>query len=109
MSSSRISPTSPFVYYRDLVVNKLSFRFFQYVPDRDPLPPNVQEMIKPGGPTTSYHIVGHPNWGMQQPVGPALRAENVFVLMNGGSFSTTCEFLSTLHNHGRVRLLSCGE
>jgi uncharacterized protein (TIGR03435 family) len=88
----------PFRYYRDLVVNKLSFRFFQYVPDREPLPPNVHEMVKPGA-DGKYHVVGHPNWGIQQPAAPHFGGK-VVVLMNGGSFSTTCEFLSTLHNHG---------
>ena len=88
----------PFRYYRDLVVNKLSFRFFQYVPDREPLPPNVDEMVKPGA-DGKYHWVGHPNWGMQQPAAPHFGGK-VVVLMNGGSFSTACEFLSTLHNHG---------
>jgi C-terminal processing protease CtpA/Prc len=43
--------------------------------------------------------VGHPNWGIQQPAA-AHFGGRVVVLMNGGSFSTTCEFLATLHNHG---------
>jgi C-terminal processing protease CtpA/Prc len=88
----------PFRYYRDLVVNKLSFSFFKYVPDREPLPANVHEMVKPGV-DGKYHLVGHPNWGIQQPAAPHFGGK-VVVLMNGGSFSTTCEFLSTLHNHG---------
>jgi hypothetical protein len=69
----------PFRYYRDLVVNKLSFRFFQYVPDREPLPPNVDEMVKPGA-DGKYHWVGHPNWGMQQPAAPHFGGK-VVVLM----------------------------
>jgi uncharacterized protein (TIGR03435 family) len=88
----------PFLYYRDLIVNKLSFRFFQYVTNREPLPPNVQDLVKPG-PDRKYHMVAHPNWGMQQPAAPHYGGKTV-VLMNGGSFSTTCEFLSTLHNRG---------
>jgi hypothetical protein len=88
----------PFRYYRDLIVNKLSFRFFQYAPNREPLPDNVTEMVKPGA-DGKYHVVGHPNWGMQQPAAPHF-AGKVVVLMNGGSFSTTCEFLAMLHHHG---------
>ncbi|HEY1496315.1 MAG TPA: TIGR03435 family protein, partial [Candidatus Solibacter sp.] len=88
----------PFLYYRDLIVNKLSFRFFQYVTDRDPLPPNVQDLVKPDS-DRKYHMVGHSNWGMQQPAAPHYAGKTV-VLMNGGSFSTTCEFLATLHHHG---------
>jgi uncharacterized protein (TIGR03435 family) len=88
----------PFRYYRDLVVNKLSFRFFQYVPGREPLPDNVKDLVKPvtGG---KYQVVGHPNWGTQQPAAPHFGGKTI-VLMNGGSFSTTCEFLAKLHNRG---------
>jgi uncharacterized protein (TIGR03435 family) len=88
----------PFKYYCDLIVNKLSFNFFQYVPNREPLPANVNEMVKPG-PDGKYHVVGHTNWGIQQPASPHFGGK-VIVLMNGGSFSTTCEFLSMLHNRG---------
>jgi uncharacterized protein (TIGR03435 family) len=88
----------PFRYYRDLIVNKLSFRFFQYVPNPEPLPANVQDLVKPGA-DKKYHFVGHPNWGTLQPGAPHFGG-NVVVLMNGGSFSTTCEFLATLHNRG---------
>jgi len=88
----------PFRYYRDLIVNKLSFRFLQYVPDREPLPPDVHEMVSLGA-DGKYHVVGHPNWGTHLPSAPHFGGR-VVVLMNGGSFSTTCEFLSTLHNHG---------
>ena len=88
----------PFLYYRDLIVNTLSFRFFQYVPDRALLPSNLQDLVKPG-PDRKYHMVGHPNWGTQQPATPHFGGKTV-VLMNGGSFSTTCEFLSMLHERG---------
>ena len=46
----------------------------------------------------------HENWGTQQPGKPHFDG-NVFALMNGGSFSTTCEFLSTLHNHHRATFI----
>jgi len=88
----------PFRYYRDLIVNKLSFNFFQYVPGREPLPANVNETVKPG-PDGKYHVVGHPNWGIREPASPHFGGKAI-VLMNGGSFSTTCEFLAMLHNHG---------
>lgn len=87
----------PFRYYRDLVVNKLSFRFFKYVPGRDPLA-NARETVQRGA-DGKYRVVGHPNWGTQQPAAPHFGGK-VVVLMNGGSFSTTCEFLATLHNRG---------
>ena len=88
----------PFRYYRDLIVNKLNFRFFQYVPGREPLPANARDMVKLGA-DRKYHVVGHPNWGIQQPAAPHFGGK-VVALMNGGSFSTTCEFLAMLHSHG---------
>jgi uncharacterized protein (TIGR03435 family) len=90
--------SAPFRYYRDLIVNKLSFRFFQYVPERDSLPATVNDLVKPAA-DGKLHVVGHPNWGTQQPAVPHFGGKLV-VLMNGGSFSTTCEFLATLHNRG---------
>jgi hypothetical protein len=62
------------------------------------LPSNLQDLVKPG-PDRKYHMVGHPNWGTQQPANPHFGGKTV-VLMNGGSFSTTCEFLSMLHERG---------
>ena len=88
----------PFRYYRDLTVNKLNFRFFKYVPGPEPLTAKDREMVKLGA-DRKYHVVGHPNWGIQQPATPHFNGKAV-VLMNGGCFSTTCEFLATLHNHG---------
>src|SRR5204863_5536590 len=90
----------PFRYYHDLIVNKPTFRFFQYAPDREPLPANIHDLIKPGR-DKKFHFVGHPNWGTLQPAAPHFSGK-VVVLMNGGSFSTTCEFLSMLHNRGGV-------
>jgi hypothetical protein len=58
----------PFRYYRDLVVNKLSFDFFQYVPGRGRYRPSSRN--GQAGADGKYHVVGHPNWGMQQPAAP---------------------------------------
>jgi len=51
-----------------------------------------------------YRLVAHPNWGTEQPGQPHFGGK-VFALMNGGSFSTTCEFLSTLHHHHRATFI----
>ena len=88
----------PFRYYHDLVINKLSFRFRQYVPNRAPLPPHVNDLVRKGT-DGKYHMVGHPNWGTLQAGAPHFGGK-VVVLMNGGTFSTTCEFLAMLHHRG---------
>jgi len=89
--------TEPFPYYADLVINKLTFDFFKYA--ENPRPIREAEVEK--RPNGKYLQKSHPNWGTQQPGRPHF-AGKVFVLMNGGSFSTTCEFLSTLHHHHRA-------
>ena len=86
----------PFYYYKDLVLNAREFEHFKYSPNAKPLPADRFELQADG----KWHHVKHPNWGLQQPSQPYF-AGKVFVLMNGGSFSTTCEFLSMLHFHKR--------
>ena len=71
----------PFRYYRDPIGNKLSSRLLKYVPSREPLPARAREA------------------GVQQPAASHFGGKLV-ALMNGGSFSTACEFLAMLHNHG---------
>ena len=73
------------------------------MPNFKGLPPEAQSLVQKGA-DGKYHVVGHPNWGQQQPTEP-LFAGKVFALMNGGSFSTTCEFLSTLHHHRRATFI----
>lgn len=90
----------PFQYYSDLVVNSLSFDFAKYATGASQLPAeNFQQ-----GADGRYHLVGHPNWGLQQPTSPTFRGD-VLVLMNGGSFSTTAEFLSQAHYHHRATFI----
>jgi len=89
--------SEPFPYYNDLVINKLTFDFFKYVERPEPIPAGEVER-RPNG---KYFNKTHPNWGVQQPGKPHFQGK-VFALMNGGSFSTTGEFLSTLHHHKRA-------
>ena len=86
----------PFTYYRDLVINAREFDFFKYVAEAKPIPSGIVEPRADG----RFRFVKHKNWGLQQPGQPNFRGR-VFALMNGGSFSTTCEFLSILHFHKR--------
>lgn len=87
----------PFQYYDDLIYNAREFDFFRYVNDARPIPEDEVEKRADG----KYHNIKHPNWGVQQPSQPHF-AGQVLVLMNGGSFSTTCEFLSNLHYRKRA-------
>lgn len=90
----------PFKYYDDLVINAREFSFQKYTNRTTPLPENQLE-VQPNG---KYRMVKHPNWGMQQPRKPTFRGK-VLILINGGSFSTTSEFLSQAHYHKRATFI----
>jgi hypothetical protein len=90
----------PFYYYKDIVSNAREFDFFKYDPAAKPIPANTVELRTDG----KFHHTWHPNLGLQQPVRPHF-AGKVFALMNGGSFSATTEFLSTLHSHKRATFI----
>lgn len=92
----------PFRYYDDLVINALKFSFSDYISGRKTVP---AEGLEPQ-PNGKYRAVKHPNWGIQQPSKPTFRGK-VYILINGGSFSTTSEFLS--HVHFRKRATFIGE
>ena len=93
----------PFRYYDDLVLNAREFGFGRYVEGGGGvIPESMLERSADG----KFHNIRHPNWGLQQPSEPHF-AGQVLVLMNGGSFSTTCEFLSNLHS--RKRAIFIGE
>ena len=55
-------------------------------------------------PDGKYRMVKHPNWGLQEPSKPTF-AGKVYILINGGSFSTTAEFLSQAHYHKRATFI----
>ena len=86
----------PFNYYDDLVYNDREFDFFRYANDAKPIPADMVEKRADG----KFHDIKHPNLGLQQPSIPYFGGK-VIVLMNGGSFSTTCEFLSNLRDKKR--------
>ena len=90
----------PFKYYDDLVINARQFTFQKYTNRTEPLPADLLE-VQPNG---KYRMVKHPNWGMQQPSKPSFRGK-VLILINGGSFSTTSEFLSQAHFHKRATFI----
>ena len=90
----------PFEYYTDKTMNALEYDFFKYAPAAKPFPANLVEKRADG----KYHFLKAPGLGLQQPSQPHFGGR-VFALMNGGSFSTTCEFLSTLPLHRRGVLI----
>jgi len=90
----------PFRYYTDLVLNDRGFSFARYMTRFDSIPANLVTK----GADGKYHCTGHPNWGVQQPIQPHFGGK-VLVLMNGASFSTTCEFLSHMRDLGRATFI----
>lgn len=84
----------PFKYYDDLVINAMSFSFAKYTGSKVQIPENRVEKRADG----KVHAIGHPNWGIKQPSQPHFGGK-VFILIDGGSFSTTSEFLSQAHYH----------
>jgi hypothetical protein len=94
---------TPFEYYDDLIVNKWSFSFFpKYTDDHNDftIPKGEAELRGDG----RVHALNHPNLGLQQPSKPTFTGP-IYILINGGSFSTTAEFLSQAHSHQRATFI----
>jgi C-terminal processing protease CtpA/Prc len=87
----------PFQYDTDINANAREFDHFGYAPDAKPLSADRFQLQADG----KWHHIKHPNLGVQQPSQPNFHGR-VFALMNGGSFSTSAEFLSVLHFHRRA-------
>jgi len=90
----------PFKYYDDLIINARSFDFSKYTGN----PVNVPEKMVEARADGKFHAVSHPNWGIKQPNQPTFSGK-VYILINGGSFSTTSEFLSQAHFHKRATFI----
>ena len=90
-----------FDYYNDLVINSLHPTFLRYAEGGEALSKDLSDYGLEQLPDGRYRNTHHPNWGLQQPSKPTFTG-GVFVLTNGGCFSTTCEFLSIAHFHHRA-------
>ena len=90
----------PFYYDVQLLCNGREFDFFRYDPHAKAIPGDIVERLADG----KFRMVKHPNLGLQQPAKPHFGG-HVYALMNGGSFSTSCEFLSMLHYHKRAKFI----
>lgn len=84
---------SEFDYYALLTMTKDTFEFFKYTPMAGMRPP--KEMIKPNN-EGGFDVIRYANLGKQKPLLPTYKG-NLYVLMNGTSFSTTSECLSMIH------------
>ncbi len=93
----------PFEYYTDENINARDYDFYKYCPGANPLPANLVEKRADG----KFHYRSRPGLGLQQ-TGQPYFGGKVFALMNGGSCSTTCEFLSMLPFHKRGLLIGEG-
>jgi hypothetical protein len=88
----------PFKYYDDLVINNDHFEMMKYSARPDF---KISDKQAERGADGKFHATSHPNWGINQPSKPTF-AGKVYILINGGSFSTTSEFLSQAHYHKRA-------
>lgn len=89
----------PFHVYRDITCNAREFGFFRYAPEAKPLP---GEFVK--GPDGKLHVLKQSGLDVQQPLQPHYDGR-VFALMNGGSFSSSTEFLALLCFYKRAKLV----
>lgn len=96
--------SDPFDYYSALYALKRDYNFAKYVPDKDGKPTTLH--IGAGFEDVGGKVVhtGHPNWGRQQPLLPHFGGQ-VLILENGGSFSTTGEFMSITRFHHRATFI----
>ncbi len=88
----------PFDYYESLRMNKNTYNFFKYTNRPGMKAPDGMLKANSEG---SFDNIQHPNVGKQTPSLPTFTG-NIYVLINGGCFSTTSEFLSLLHFHTKA-------
>lgn len=87
-----------FDYYRGLYAKTLEpWSFAAHSRPPGPVPPTLVERDAQG----RLALIRHPNLGRHEPTANRF-AGRVIILMNGGSFSTTAEFLSIAHNARRA-------
>ena len=95
-----------FDYYRYLEVNRDSFAFLEHTSMSNSDLPQDRFRANERG---RYDFVGHPNLGPQEPLQPNFRGD-VYILINGSSFSATGEFTSVVHHRQRATFIGeeCG-
>jgi C-terminal processing protease CtpA/Prc len=91
----------PFQYYDELTLKRDKYSFAKYAEEA---PPRLKPSSIRARPDGQFDYLKHPNLGLQQPSLPTFQGR-VFILMNGGSFSTTAEFLTQAHSHQRATFI----
>lgn len=89
----------PFRVYRDITCNAREFDFLKYAPESQPV---QGDLVK--GADGKLHVAKQAGLDAQQPLEPHYDGR-VFALMNGGSFSSSTEFLALLRFYGRAKLI----
>lgn len=91
----------PFEHYREIVAKQTSFTFGEglFGATRVSLPYKAERRAD-----NLYHLTDYPNLGLLQPSAPTFSGK-IYVLMNGGSFSTTAEVISQLRSRGRAEFV----
>ena len=90
---------APFHYYDDLVANPSTFRLYSQTQQGEPLPTD-EFALKADG---KYHWVKH-LMRLMQPLQPHF-AGKVYLLINGGCYSTCAEFVSTMQFHQKATFI----
>jgi len=98
----------PFMYYAALEIKKKEFEFLKYA-DIPPERQKQQQGLLKENARGWYDVLSHPNVGLQKPIEPVFK-EQVYVLINGGSFSASGETTSPMHYHRKAVFIGeeCG-
>ncbi|MDB4902555.1 MAG: periplasmic protease [Mucilaginibacter sp.] len=84
-----------FDYYSSLTINTDNFGFFKYTEMAGRKVPAA--LIKANAAGT-FDVIRHPNVGKQKPMLPTYTGK-IYVLINGGCFSTASECISMIHSN----------
>jgi hypothetical protein len=87
----------PFEFYREITLRGVRFDFQRFATPPGPVPERLVTRRDDG----RYDLTGHPNWGTQQPRAPHF-AGKVFLIVNGGTFSSAAELASLLADRKRA-------
>jgi len=93
----------PFQYYAALETKRNEYTFFKYTN----IPPKRRKLSEKRFRKNErgwYDQLGHPNLGTQKPIQPTFEGQ-VYILINGRSFSATGESTSLIHFHKKATFI----